>query len=95
MVMTVFGNYPKSVSAFNVNNCINVIFHYDNFNVNGIYSSDNFYQAGRFVKNESKIEKLEVKGYPTIILFKDGVEVKRLAGLQQKPALIKALEELF
>ena len=27
--------------------------------------------------------------------FKDGVEVKRLAGLQQKPALIKALEELF
>ena len=26
---------------------------------------------------------------------KDGVEVKRLAGLQQKPALIKALEELF
>ncbi len=61
MVMTVFGNYPKSVSAFNVNNCINVIFHYDNFNVNGIYSSDNFYQAGRFVKNEAKIQQLVIR----------------------------------
>lgn len=48
-----------------------------------------------FEQNKDLTEKLEVKGYPTIILFKDGVEVKRLAGLQQKPALIKALEELF
>ena len=48
-----------------------------------------------FDLNKDLTEKLEVKGYPTIILFKDGVEVKRLAGLQQKPALIKALEELL
>lgn len=48
-----------------------------------------------FDQNKDLTEKLEVKGYPTIILFKDGVEVKRLAGLQQKPALIKALEELL
>ena len=48
-----------------------------------------------FDQNKELTEKLEVKGYPTIILFKDGVEVKRLAGLQQKPALIKALEELL
>lgn len=48
-----------------------------------------------FDQNKELTEQLEVKGYPTIILFKDGVEVKRLAGLQQKPALIKALEELL
>ena len=48
-----------------------------------------------FDLNKDLTEKLEVKGYPTIILFKDGVEVKRLAGLQQKPALIKALQELL
>lgn len=35
----------------------------------------------------------EVEGYPTIILFKDGVEVKRMKGLQQKPAIIKMIEE--
>ena len=46
-----------------------------------------------FDKNKELIEKYEVKGYPTIIILKDGVEVKRLTGLQQKPALIKALEE--
>ena len=46
-----------------------------------------------FDKNKELIEKYEVKGYPTIIILKDGVEVKRLAGLQQKPALIKAIEE--
>ena len=46
-----------------------------------------------FDKNKDLIEKYEVKGYPTIIILKDGVEVKRLTGLQQKPALIKAVEE--
>jgi thioredoxin 1 len=46
-----------------------------------------------FDKNKELIEKYEVKGYPTIIILKDGVEMKRLAGLQQKPALIKAIEE--
>ena len=46
-----------------------------------------------FDENKDLTAKYEVKGYPTIILFKDGVEVKRLAGLQQKPALIKALQE--
>ena len=48
-----------------------------------------------FDENKELTEKLEVKGYPTIILFKDGVEVKRLTGLQQKPALIKAIEEVL
>ena len=48
-----------------------------------------------FDQNKELTEKFEVKGYPTIIIFKDGEEVKRLTGLQQKPALIKALEELL
>lgn len=48
-----------------------------------------------FDQNKELTEKFEVKGYPTIIIFKDGEEVKRLSGLQQKPALIKALEELL
>ena len=46
-----------------------------------------------FDKNKDLTEKYEVKGYPTIIILKDGVEVKRMTGLQQKPALIKAIEE--
>ena len=48
-----------------------------------------------FDQNKELTEKFAVKGYPTIIIFKDGEEVKRLSGLQQKPALIKALEELL
>ena len=48
-----------------------------------------------FDQNKELTEKFEVKGYPTIIIFKDDEEVKRLTGLQQKPALIKALEELL
>jgi thioredoxin 1 len=46
-----------------------------------------------FDENKDLTAKYEVKGYPTIIILKDGVEVKRLQGLQQKPALIKALQE--
>lgn len=46
-----------------------------------------------FDKCKDLTEKYEVKGYPTIILLKDGVEVKRLSGLQQKPVIIKMIEE--
>ena len=46
-----------------------------------------------FDENKDLTAKYEVKGYPTIIILKDGTEVKRLQGLQQKPALIKALQE--
>ena len=46
-----------------------------------------------FDKNSDLTEKYEVKGYPTLILLKDGAEVKRMQGLQQKPAIIKMIEE--
>lgn len=46
-----------------------------------------------FDKNKDLTEKYAVKGYPTLIVLEDGVEVKRMQGLQQKPAIIKALEE--
>ncbi len=46
-----------------------------------------------FDKNKDLTAEYEVKGYPTLILLKDGVEVKRMQGLQQKPAIIKALQE--
>lgn len=48
-----------------------------------------------FDKNKDLSEKYEVKGYPTLIFMKDGAEVKRMQGLQQKPAIIKAIEELL
>lgn len=46
-----------------------------------------------FDKNKDLTAKYEVKGYPTLIFLKDGAEVKRMQGLQQKPAIIKAIEE--
>lgn len=48
-----------------------------------------------FDKNKDLTAKYEVKGYPTLILLKDGAEVKRMTGLQQKPAIVKALEEIL
>ena len=46
-----------------------------------------------FDKNKELVDQYEVKGYPTLILLKDGQEVKRMQGLQQKPAIIKMIEE--
>lgn len=48
-----------------------------------------------FDKNKDLTEEYAVKGYPTLIFMKDGAEVKRMQGLQQKPAIIKAIEELL
>lgn len=46
-----------------------------------------------FDKNKTLVEEYGVSGYPTLILMKDGTELKRLSGLQQKPAIIRMIEE--
>ena len=47
-----------------------------------------------FDENKELKERLGVKGFPTMLLMKDGQEVNRLTGLKQKPAIIKAIEEI-
>ena len=47
-----------------------------------------------FDENRDLKERLAVKGFPTMLFFKDGKEVSRLEGLKQKPAIIKAIEAL-
>ncbi|MBG0778767.1 MAG: thioredoxin family protein, partial [Desulfotignum balticum] len=40
-------------------------------------------------------ERLGVKGFPTMLFMKDGEEVNRITGLQQKPAIVKAIDEIL
>ncbi len=47
-----------------------------------------------FDENRQLKEQLGVKGFPTMLFFRDGKEVSRLEGLKQKPAIIKAIDEL-
>lgn len=44
-----------------------------------------------FDENKEALEKHNVTGYPTIILFNDGQEVERVKGLQQKPVILKMI----
>ena len=46
-----------------------------------------------FEENPDLIEKYNVEGYPTLVMFKDGKEISRKAGLQQKPVITKMIEE--
>lgn len=46
-----------------------------------------------FDKNQDLVEQYGVTGYPTLILMRDGVEKKRVSGLQQKPAIVKMIQE--
>lgn len=47
-----------------------------------------------FDENQELKERLGVTGFPTMLFMKDGEEVKRLKGLQQKPIIIEAIEEV-
>ena len=47
-----------------------------------------------FDENRELKERLGVKGFPTMLFFKDGKEISRMEGLKQKPAIIKAIEAL-
>lgn len=41
--------------------------------------------------NKDSVESHGVEGYPTMIFYKDGQEVERMRGLQQKPVILKMI----
>ncbi|MDD3251401.1 MAG: thioredoxin domain-containing protein [Lachnospiraceae bacterium] len=45
-----------------------------------------------FDKNKELTAEYGVTGYPTMVLLKDGQEVGRMQGLQQKPAIVKMIK---
>lgn len=47
-----------------------------------------------FDENMELKERLGVKGFPTMLFFKDGKEVERMDGLKQKPAIVKVIESI-
>lgn len=48
-----------------------------------------------FEENKDLIEEYKVEGYPTLVMLKDGVEVSRKSGLQQKPVIVRMMEEVL
>lgn len=47
-----------------------------------------------FNENKELKDQCGVKGFPTLLFMKDGKEVSRLEGLQQKPVVIKEIEKV-
>lgn len=46
-----------------------------------------------FDQNKDLTAEYGVTGYPTLVLLKDGAEVGRLQGLQQKPVIVKLVKD--
>jgi len=45
--------------------------------------------------NQSAAQNNNVKNIPTMILFKNGVEIQRFVGIKSKQALVKAIENIL
>ena len=45
-----------------------------------------------FDENQDLVEANEIKGYPTLIYFENGAEVRRMTGLHQKPEIVRFVE---
>ncbi len=46
-----------------------------------------------FDENRDFVAEKGVTGYPTLVLYKDGEEVQRLGGLQQKPVVLNMIKK--
>ena len=46
-----------------------------------------------FDLNKELTAEYGVTGYPTLVLLKDGTEVSRLQGLQQKPVIVRMIQD--
>ncbi|NLB88086.1 MAG: thioredoxin [Syntrophomonadaceae bacterium] len=46
-------------------------------------------------ENKDTAVKYGIRGIPTLIIFKDGAEVKRIVGAQGKPQLQKVIDEVI
>lgn len=46
-----------------------------------------------FEEYEDLVEEYGVEGYPTLVMLKDGEELSKKAGLQQKPIIEKMINE--
>ncbi len=46
-----------------------------------------------FDENRDFVAEKGVTGYPTLVLYKDGEELQRLGGLQQKPVVLNMIKK--
>lgn len=46
-----------------------------------------------FEENDDLVKEYGVEGYPTLVMLKDGEEISRRAGLQQKPIIERLIKE--
>lgn len=46
-----------------------------------------------FEEHDDLVKEYKVEGFPTLVMLKDGEEISRKAGLQQKPIIEKMINE--
>ena len=86
VVSTIFGYYPKSVRAYKNGNNITVIFRYEDYDVTGLYTNDNFscYYAMRSSENHVRGNEFAVNADSPCFSIEFEEFYALLAGGEQK-----------
>ncbi len=96
MVLSVYGNYPLSVKAFENGNKLNVVFRYKDFDITGLFIEENYYYyAARYSSSGTNASVIDLPGDSPCFRIEFEAFYKLLLGEKQQQSYKDFIAPVF